>query len=180
VPTEEIAAETRHILCSFNPDDPSNPTDPAPEQRAAAETCIRQAQMRLADGEDFAAVAAALSDDATSAAQGGDVGAVLLSYMAESYAQAVESAALGKVVGPVETSFGLHLIEVQSRAPRALTADELAEAQRGYFELWLQSLHDEAAVTRRETWAEGVSAGPGLESLDPVVQSAVQAVLAGD
>lgn len=177
VPAEEMAAETRHILCSFNPDDPVNPAEPSAEQRASAQACIRQAQMRLANGEDFARVARDLSDDATSAAQGGAVGSVLLSYMADAYAQAVESAAPGSVVGPVETSFGLHLIEVQSRGPRALTEDERAEAQQGYFDLWLQSLRDGATITRSDAWSEGVPTEPGLGSLDPAVLGAVQAVL---
>jgi len=180
VPADELAAETRHILCSFNPDDPANPVAPSAAQRAAAEDCIRRARLRLADGEDFARVARDLSDDAASAAQGGAVGSVLLSTMADAYAQAVESAALGAVIGPVETAFGLHLIQVQARGPRALTEAELAEAPRGYFDLWLQTLRDEAAITRSAAWAEGAPAEPGLEALDPAALGAVQAVVAGN
>ena len=178
VPAEELAVHTRHILCSF-PDEPSDgiapPTD---EQRAAAQACTRQAQMRLVDGAPFAQVARELSGDAASASRGGDVGWTLLSYLAEAYAEAAETAQIGVVVGPVETAYGLHLIEVLEREMRALSPEELVSAQRDYFALWRASLYEQADIARADTWADGLPSGPGLEALEPQVRAAVERVLA--
>lgn len=176
-PTEELAVHTRHILCSFHPDDPSDMTAPTADQRAAAHTCIATAQERLRAGDAFSQVAADLSDDHASAAQGGDVGWTLVSYLAEDYAAAAQDSALETVVGPVETEFGLHLIEVLDREMQTLSADELEASQQGYFRLWIQTLHTDATITRGDDWAAGLPVDPALDTLDPVVLSAVEAVV---
>jgi hypothetical protein len=152
VPDEELAVETRHILCSFHPANPGDRTPPTQEERDAALACIQGARIRLANGEDFATVAADLSDDEASAMQGGEVGWSLVSYLAENYAAAVEEAELTTLIGPVETEFGLHLIEVLDREMQTLSPEQLEEAQQGYFRLWLETLRSEATITRRPDW----------------------------
>jgi hypothetical protein len=176
VPTEELAVHTRHILCAFDPM-PADGATPAPDVRVAAQGCIQAAQSRLQAGEAFESVAADLSDDSASAAQGGDVGFVRLAYLVQSYADAVRDAPLNTLIGPVETQFGFHLIEVLERESQALTDNELADARDGYFKTWIQSLRDQAAIQRSADWNVDIPAEPGLQTLDPTTFDAVSQFL---
>jgi hypothetical protein len=173
VPKEEMAVQTRHILCSFHPDNPADPTPPTQEQRDAAESCIQAAQLRLASGEEFSAVAADLSDDQASAVQGGNVGWSLLNYLAESYANAARDADLNTVIGPVETEYGLHLIEVLDRKMQTLTDQEFQDSVNGYFRLWVQSLWNTATVERSADWNAAVPADPAVNTLAPTILAAI-------
>lgn len=173
VPKEEIAVHTRHILCGFFADTQAEITAPGADQRAAAEACIQDAQTRLQAGEEFGAVAAALSADRASAAQGGDVGWQFLSYLTANYADAARTAALNTVTGPVETEFGLHLIDVLEREMRTLDDQQYAEAQAGYFSLWLSALRSQATIVRAPDWDQNLPVSPGLESLDTNILDAV-------
>jgi hypothetical protein len=173
MPTEELAIHSRHILCSFHPDDLSDLTPPTPEQRAAAEECIATAQARLGE-ESFEVVAQDLSDDRTSAQDGGDLGWILISYLTPAYADAVREAELNTLFGPVETEFGLHLVEVLDRRSQVLSEAEFEDSKYGYFELWTGAVWAEANIQRRDDWMADLPADPGLESLDPDVLYAVQ------
>ena len=176
VPTEELAVNTRHILCSFHPNAPNDLTPPTEEQRAAARACIEDATARLNGGEPFGDVARALSDDQASAAQGGNVGWVTLSYLAAPYANAARDAALNTVIGPVETEYGLHLIEVLDRRMQTLDEEEYRASQQGYFRLWIDALRSQATIERAEGWDAAVPADPGLDSLDPAARAAIEAL----
>lgn len=178
MPLEEPAVRARHILCAFAPEDPAATSPPTAAQRAAAEGCIADAVTRLNAGQDFAAVAGAVSQDAATAPAGGDLGWVLVSYLPEPLAEAVTGAALNTVLGPVETEFGLHLIEVREQRVQPLTDEQLAEGRFGYFEAWAASLRAEAEVTRADDWAEGIPDAPDLDSLPDDVQAAVNRVIA--
>ena len=65
-------------------------------------------------GADFAAVAKQHSQ-CPSGQQGGDLGEFGPGQMVQEFDTVVFSAEIGKVVGPVQTQFGYHLIEVTSR-----------------------------------------------------------------
>ena len=97
---EEVRA--RHILLRV---DEARSLDQAREQLATI-------RARLAAGEDFVAVATEVSDDPASAARGGDLGFFGRGRMAPEFEEAAFAAQPGELVGPVETGFGLHLIEV--------------------------------------------------------------------
>ena len=173
VPKEEMAVQTQHILCSFHPDNPADLAPPTPEQRTAAESCIQAAQLRLASGEDFNVVAADLSADKASAVQGGNVGWSLLSYLAKGYADAARDAELNTVIGPIETEYGLHLIEVLDRKMQTLTDQQYQDAVDGYFRLWVQSLWDAATVERSADWNTMVPADPAVNTLAPSILAAI-------
>ena len=68
-------------------------------------------------GVDFAAVAKQHSQ-CPSGRQGGDLGEFGPGQMVPEFDMVVFSAEIGKVVGPVQTQFGYHLIEVTSRRNR--------------------------------------------------------------
>lgn len=65
-------------------------------------------------GADFAAVAKQHSQ-CPSGQRGGDLGEFGPGQMVQEFDTVVFSAEIGEVVGPVQTQFGYHLIEVTSR-----------------------------------------------------------------
>jgi peptidyl-prolyl cis-trans isomerase C len=68
----------------------------------------------IEDGADFAAIAKQHSQ-CPSGQRGGDLGEFGPGQMVKEFDTVVFSAEVGKVVGPVKTQFGYHLIEVTSR-----------------------------------------------------------------
>lgn len=83
----------------------------------------RDAMARIAGGEPFPAVARAVSEDATSARDGGTLGAITRGQTVPAFEAAAFAAAEGALVGPVETSFGFHVLQVTDRAPAPRFAD---------------------------------------------------------
>ena len=71
-------------------------------------------KQQLADGADFAALAAEHSN-CPSGRNGGDLGSFSPGMMVKEFDTVVFSAALNEVQGPVKTQFGFHLIEVTGR-----------------------------------------------------------------
>jgi len=177
VPREEPAVFLRGILCAFHPDNPRDTTAPTEAERAAAQDCVERALDQLAFGQPFANVAAAYSQDSGSGS-GGALGWILESYLAEPYLKAIEGAADGAIVGPVEMPFGLHIIQVDQRRMQPLTDSEFQEAVQGYFRLWLEKLWADATVTRAPDWDANLPADPDLSTLSDAVRADVDAFLA--
>lgn len=117
----------------------------------------------LEGGADFATLAKANSIDTGSGANGGDLGWFGLGMMVKPFEEAVVGAEVGKVVGPIKSDFGYHLIVVrETRAKAAPTLDEVrdelaAEIERVTVEAHIKALTDAATITR-----------PG-EGLDPAL-----------
>ncbi|MHB1480085.1 MAG: peptidylprolyl isomerase [Acidithiobacillus ferrooxidans] len=78
----------------------------------------------LKAGQKFSALAEKYSIDKASAAHGGELGWIVPGMVVPPFAQAIETAPIDKPVGPVQTQFGYHVIEVQ--ATRALTPPPLS------------------------------------------------------
>jgi peptidyl-prolyl cis-trans isomerase D len=105
--TQEEQVRARHILAMVN----DQQTDEAARQK------IEAARQRLQAGEDFAKVAAAVSEDPASGPKGGDLGFFGREAMVKEFSDAAFSAPPGRVVGPVKSTFGYHLLEVTERRP---------------------------------------------------------------
>jgi len=119
VPEERRA---RHILVS-TPDSDEDTINAARDKAG-------QIVDRLDAGEDFAALAAELSDDPASAATGGDLGFFGPGIMTPEFEQAVFAMNIGERGKPVRTDFGFHVIELleirpEQRTPLAAVRDEL-------------------------------------------------------
>ena len=83
---------------------------------------------RIDQGEDFAQVARANSED-PSAGQGGDLGWISLGLTDAAFEKAAFSARKDDVVGPVRSAFGVHLIHVRA-VRRSLENDDQREQLR--------------------------------------------------
>lgn len=76
----------------------------------------RSLRERLEDGEDFAELARAYSDDPGSAADGGDLGFAGRDTFVPEFEQALFALEPGAVSEPVVTQFGVHLIRLEELA----------------------------------------------------------------
>ncbi|HUF10893.1 MAG TPA: peptidyl-prolyl cis-trans isomerase [Rhodothermales bacterium] len=110
-PAEDQSVHARHILIS------SAATDDAATREAAMEEA-NDLKTRLAQGADFAALAMEFSDDPGSGANGGDLGWFGPGRMVEPFEKAAFEAHVGQLVGPIETQFGYHLIEVLAKVDK--------------------------------------------------------------
>jgi peptidyl-prolyl cis-trans isomerase SurA len=124
------------------------------EARARIESLAR----RLRDGENFADLARAHSDDASSAISGGDLGWTSPGEFDPDFTAAMDRLAPGEVSGVVPTRFGYHLIQVLERrrqddteAYRRSRAREVLRARKAeeQTQSWLQRMRDESYVEMR-------------------------------
>lgn len=79
-----------------------------------SESKCLQLKSEIESGADFAEVAQRNSS-CPSRAQGGDLGAFRPGQMVKEFDEVVFSGDLNRVLGPVKTQFGYHLIEITSR-----------------------------------------------------------------
>ena len=92
-----------------------------PEQRCVRHILFNKDQKKKAEevksqledgGDDFAKLAKENSQDPQSAQNGGDLGCLGKGETVQNFEEAVFNAQEGETVGPVETEFGYHIIEV--------------------------------------------------------------------
>ena len=107
VPEERRA---RHILLRLTP-------DASRADRDAAMARAGDLLARLKKGAKFEDLARAESQDPGSARQGGDLDFFTREMMTSAFADAAFNAEKGVLIGPVETEFGLHLIEITDIRP---------------------------------------------------------------
>jgi peptidyl-prolyl cis-trans isomerase SurA len=101
---------------------------------------------RIENGDDFAALARAHSDDTGSAASGGDLGWANPGQMVPEFEKAMNALKPNQLSQPVRTSFGLHLIQVLGRRSHDVTQEREFAAAR-------QQIHARKADERYEQWA---------------------------
>ncbi len=123
----DTIASARHIL--LNPDVVVSPEDRPNYTNEQIEEAILGLAADIADSieteEDFARMATLFSMDRSSSTNGGDVGYSPRGKFVPPFEDAVFSAPIGKLVGPVKTQFGYHLIWVTDRRARELELREL-------------------------------------------------------
>jgi peptidylprolyl isomerase/peptidyl-prolyl cis-trans isomerase D len=117
-PAEEKSVKARHIL--------KRAAEGDEEAKNAAREAILELRRRIRAGESFPEIAAAESDDVVSGAEGGDLGWFGPGGMVEAFEDAAFDARPGEVVGPVETQFGYHLIQVEDVSNQAVRVADMA------------------------------------------------------
>jgi len=98
------------------------------DEYVAALLAITEIGLRLQAGEDFATVAAEVSDDGPTKGSGGDLGCAPRDTYSASFDAAIWSQEVGVIGQPVRSEFGYHLILVTDR--RTLTFEELRDDLR--------------------------------------------------
>jgi peptidyl-prolyl cis-trans isomerase SurA len=101
---------------------------------------------RIENGDDFAALARAHSDDTGSAASGGDLGWANPGQMVPEFEKAMNALKPNQLSQPVRTPFGLHLIQVLGRRSHDISQEREFAAAR-------QQIHARKADERYEQWA---------------------------
>jgi len=138
----------RHILVTPN----EILDDDASQQKLLG---LRQ---QLLEGEDFATLAVANSEDTVSSADGGDLGWNEPNVFVAEFAEKLIEQEIGEISEPFRTRFGWHILEVTERRSYD-TTDDLKENRCGLQiqqskaeeerQLWLQQLRDGAFVDIR-------------------------------
>ena len=113
---------------------------------------------RIADGDDFAALAKANSEDPGSALNGGELGWVTPGLLVPPFEKSMTELQINELSEPVQTQFGWHLIQVLERRnkdnkeqqKRNQARDDIRKRKiEEETELWLRRLRDEAYVDIR-------------------------------
>jgi len=147
-PIMEKQVRARHILITTNEvlDD------------AAARQKLMEIREQILDGDDFAAVAKVVSEDPSSAIEGGDMGWTNPRSFVPEFAAKCETLPIGELSEPFKTQFGWHIVEVQDRRVQDTTEEvrmqQAAMAIRNSklgeeTELWARRLRDQAYVEYR-------------------------------
>ncbi|MCA1847383.1 MAG: peptidylprolyl isomerase, partial [Actinobacteria bacterium] len=135
-----------------------------PEQRCARHILFNKDQRtqaeevkgQLQNGADFAELAREHSQDPGSAENGGDLGCLGQGETVPNFEEALFNAEEGEIVGPVETEFGYHVIEVtdirqQSTQPLSEVEGQIreqlsADIQAQEFSSWIQEQKEQRNV----------------------------------
>ncbi len=105
-----IYADVRHILV---------------EDEETAQAALDALQA----GESFAALASAISTDSGSGRRGGELGESFIGNYVRPFREAIANAEIGALVGPVESEFGFHILQVRHKEERA-GADQDSQRDR--------------------------------------------------
>ena len=123
-----------------------------------AANLLAQAQ----SGADWETLALENSTDEGSKAQGGDLGWFGRGRMVEPFEKAAFAGQVGEIVGPVQSDFGWHIIEILGHEDRELSDADFRSAVAQAFDEWLNGSRDAAEVTIRDYWTERVPSPPVL------------------
>jgi peptidyl-prolyl cis-trans isomerase D len=121
----------------------------------------------LQGGETFTDLAAAVSTDQSNSTSGGELGWAPATQYVDEFANAALEAEIGAFVGPIETEFGWHVLQVRAREDRELSADELEQAEERTFQDWLDGIREAQAanIQKFDTWIDNVPTDPPLQLL---------------
>lgn len=120
--TRKERRKVSHILAAIDAKD-GDKGEPAALEK------IKQAQNRLATGEEFATVAEKLSDDKVSGKQGGNIGLINPGELDPEFEKAAFALELAQVSNPVKTSFGYHLIKLTELEPGEVKPFETVKSE---------------------------------------------------
>jgi Parvulin-like peptidyl-prolyl isomerase len=105
---------------------------------------LRQGQM------SFCALALEQSKGKQSRENGGFVGVRFVAELIPEIAEAIAGAEVGKLIGPISTKFGYHIIRVEKWFPAELTVDVREYILETLFQLWLQNPNYAASQNRQD------------------------------
>ena len=140
--------KARHILLS--------PTEVMDDE--AVRQRLLNVRNQILGGDDFGAIARAISEDIGSGAEGGSLGWAESTDYVQEFARMINELPIGELSEPFRTPFGWHIVEVLDRRVHDTTEElqrrdaVMALRERKFeeeVELWIQRLRDEAYVEYR-------------------------------
>jgi peptidyl-prolyl cis-trans isomerase D len=120
---------------------------------------------RLNNGEDFGELAAELSEDTGSGANGGDLGWFGRGQMVPEFEEVAFDLKVGEISEPVESQFGYHIIQTLGHATVPMSESAYEQARQAEFNDFLAQLREEADITIADSWVERVPTSPNLQDL---------------
>jgi peptidyl-prolyl cis-trans isomerase D len=117
---------------------------------------------RLNAGEDWAKIAAEVSQDTSNAANGGDLGWFGKGAMVAPFEEAAFALKVGEISAPVQSDFGWHIIQVLGHEDRPLTADAFQTYKDKVFTDFLKKLRTDGKVETYDLWKTVVPTEPAL------------------
>ena len=142
---EILQSKVRHILIEAE-------GDIAMKQ---ASKRLKEVKKRILNGEDFADMARIYSDDSVSAAEGGSLDWVSPGQMVKPFEDTFDQLAMEEVSEPVETQYGVHIIQVMDRRQENVTEIVMRNRVRGVlrrqrasreFNQWVLQLKEQAYI----------------------------------
>ena len=127
-----------------------------------AEARIRDLYQQLQNGADFSSLAKEYSDDPVSGSDGGNLGWVSPGQMVPAFGQAMIEADVGEFRGPFRSQFGWHILQVQERRQKDISAEvRETEARQAIYrrkfetelQNWLREIRGEAFVEFKGEYA---------------------------
>lgn len=164
-PTEQLEFHIRHILLAFNTDNPYDNASISAQQRADALGRAENIIELLENGGSFPELALSYSDDMQSAENGGDVSWGGEDAFFPSIWEAIENAPVGSIVGPVESQFGYHVIEILERDTRPIDPQIIHQQQQEAFTKWKEEKINTAEINRCDDWQQYIPTSPTYEDL---------------
>ena len=117
----------------------------------------------LENGESFADLARALSTDTGSGSRGGELGESYVGNYVPEFREAIENAEVGAIVGPVQSEFGYHIIQVRSKEERSGedVDSQIESAKQQEFATYIETLREEndANIEIYDNWIDYVPRG---------------------
>ncbi|MEK4292347.1 MULTISPECIES: peptidylprolyl isomerase [Paenibacillus] len=115
-------ANLRHVLIGL--------TDANNKERTSEEALkiAKEVKAKLDGGADFAAIAKEYTDDTASKETGGEYKDKAVGTYVDEFKKAAQTLPLNTISDPVETSYGYHIIKVESRTDK--TFDQLTDEQK--------------------------------------------------
>src|SRR5438094_152467 len=170
--TEPEQVRARHILVK-------TAADAGPDAKAAARKKAEELLAKVKAGADFAALAKERSEDAGSAANGGDLGLFTRGRMTPAFEEAAFALRGGGLSDVVETPFGFHVIKVEEHRPGGVKPletvhDEIVDTLKRERSLALarkQAVEDRRKIARGTPFAEAL-AGRTIEETQPFAKGA--------
>lgn len=115
---------------------------------------------RIQAGESWETLAAEYSEDTSNKDQGGDLGWFGRGIMVDVFEQAAFGGAVGEIVGPIESDFGWHLIEILGHETRPLDPNRTDSEITRLFNEWLDQAREQAQVVIHDLWIERLPPAP--------------------
>jgi len=131
---------------------------------AQAQAELQEVVTKLNAGESFEALAREISEDPGSASEGGELGWVSPGQMVPAFERAMTNAEVGEIVGPFQSRFGWHVLQVTDRREQDMTNELAANKARqsiymrkyeSELQNWLTEIRDEAFVEYKADNTEG-------------------------